>query len=274
MKFSVLMSVYGKDNPAFFREALKSVSSDQTLKPSQIVIVEDGPVPVEVNTAIDSLKNDNTDIEFTVLSKEKNEGLAAALNDGIALCKYKWAARMDSDDISAPDRFEKQVAFIENNPEVDIVGGYIDEFVEDPRASVSIRKVGLTHDDIKKMATTRTPMNHMSVFYSLDAVRTAGCYAVDFGKLEDYKLWVDMISSGAQFANLKDILVHVRIGNGFIARRSNKREINDWDMLQKYLLDAKMITKPKALKNKAYIRIFTYMPAWMKKIAYKTVLRK
>lgn len=138
----------------------------------------------------------------------------------------------------------------------------------------SIRKVPLTHLDIVNMAKTRNPMNHMSVLYAKSFVEKAGKYSENFGKLEDYKLWVDMIMVGATSANLEDILCYVRTGDGFIERRSNKREITDWDMLQRYLQSAGLINKTKAIKNKLYIRAFIYMPAWAKKLAYKTILRE
>ena len=117
-------------------------------------------------------------------------------------------------------------------------------------------------------------MNHVSVMYLKSAVLAVGGYSEDFGKLEDYKLWVDLITAGYKLANIDDIVVNVRVGKGFIARRSNKREIQDWDMLQTYLLKNNLINKRKAWMNKLYIRAFIYMPAWMKKIAYKTILRK
>ena len=117
-------------------------------------------------------------------------------------------------------------------------------------------------------------MNHMSVVYSKNDILRIGGYSENFGKLEDYKLWVDAIADGLIFANLSEVLVFVRIGNGFIVRRSNRREIKDWDMLQNYLLSAQLISKSKARKNKLYIRAFIYTPKWVKKILYKTILRK
>ena len=274
MKFSVLISVYKNDNPVFFREALESISTSQTVKPAQIVIVIDGPVPEEIHNIInDSIQKEN-EIDFTVVPLEINKGLATALNVGIDHCKYEWVARMDSDDISLPDRFMKQVEYIEQNPETDIVGGAISEFQNKPGDIHSERHVGLDQQAIEKMAKSRTPMNHVSVMYKKQAVVNAGKYAEDFGKLEDYKLWVDMIVNGAHMSNIDDVLVYVRTGNGFIARRSNKREITDWDMLQSYLLKGGIINKHIALKNKLYIRCFIYMPGWMKEIAYKTVLRR
>lgn len=274
MEFSVLMSVYGKDNADDFKEALKSVTLTQTKKPKQVVIVQDGIVPSSIDEIIDDIKNQTSEIEITVLKKETNQGLASALNSGLSLCKYDWIARMDSDDISVADRFEKQIAFIENNMDIAVLGGAIAEFENEIGDIQSERHVELIHEEITRMAKSRTPMNHVSVMYLKSAVLAVGGYSEDFGKLEDYKLWVDLIAAGYKLANIDDIIVNVRVGKGFIERRSNKREIQDWDMLQTYLLKNNMITKRKAWVNKLYIRMFIYMPAWMKKIAYKTILRR
>ena len=274
MNFSVLLSVYGKDDASFFKEALLSVSKEQTVKPAQVVVVEDGPVSAEIERSIEDATKESPECEFTIIRKSQNAGLAAALNTGLNACKYEWVARMDPDDISLPERFEKQLAFINKHPEVDVIGGSIAEFTNMPGDQQSERHVGLDMKSIREMAKSRTPMNHVTVMYKKDTIEKAGCYSENFGKLEDYKLWVDLLGKDAILANIDDILVYVRTGNGFITRRSNKREITDWDMLQSYLLDNGIINIFTALKNKLYIRCFIYMPGWMKLLAYKTILRK
>lgn len=268
------MSVYGKDNVAFFKEALLSISHKQTLKPAQIVIVEDGPVPVEMEDVINEIIAITPECEFTIIRKPTNAGLAAALNAGLAVCKYEWVARMDSDDISLEDRFEKQIRFIEKHPEIDCLGGSIAEFNNVPGDLQSERHVALDLNSIRRMAKSRTPMNHVSVLYKKSSVENVGSYSENFGKLEDYKLWIDLLSNNAKLANIDDVLVYVRVGNGFIERRSNPREIIDWDMLQVYLLKNGLITHFEAFKNKCYIRAFIYMPSWLKTRLYHTVLRK
>lgn len=274
MNISVLMSVYSKDNVEFFKEALLSVSNNQTVKPAQVVIVEDGQVPSLIDNIIKEVALSTPECEFTIIRKPKNAGLAAALNTGLQACKYEWVARMDSDDISLNDRFEKQIAFIQKNPTVDVVGGAISEFSVLPGDLKSERHVGLTMPEIKKMAKSRTPMNHVSIMYKKSTVLKAGSYDENFGKLEDYKLWVDLIFNNARLANVNDILVYVRVGNGFIERRSDTREIADWDILQTYLLNTGLINSLDAFKNKCYIRAFIYMPGWLKKFLYQTILRK
>ena len=268
------MSVYGKDNTAFFKEALLSVSLKQTLKPSQIVIVEDGPVPAETEMVIKDVTSQIPECEFTIIRKAVNAGLAAALNSGLKACKYEWIARMDSDDISRPDRFEKQFNYINLHPETDCIGGAIAEFHDTPGDMQSERHVGLNEKEIREMAKSRTPMNHVTVMYRKSTILNVGGYCENFGKLEDYKLWVDLLGINAVLTNINDIIVYVRTGNGFISRRSNRREICDWDMLQDYLLKNNIITRITALKNRIYIRSFIYMPGWLKVLVYKFFLRK
>ena len=276
MKFSVLMSVYKSDDANCLLRAIQSVTIDQKLKPSQLVLVKDGPVSEKIDVNIQKMQSvlKDTDIEFTVVPKDLNTGLAAALNTGLGYCKYEYVARMDSDDVALPERFELELAYITNHPDISVLGGGITEFDDDEDVPLQARIVPQDHDEIVDMLKTRNAMNHVTVVFKKNDILKIGGYSENFGKLEDYKLWVDAVCAGLKLHNISDICVNVRVGTGFIERRSNKREIQDWDMLQSYLLKAKLIGKKKALLNKLYIRTFIYMPAWMKKIAYKTILRK
>lgn len=274
MDFSVLMSVYEKDNPDYYKLALESVTTYQTLKPNQIVIVYDGPVPLEIESNTIEVKQMNPDVEFTIIKQDKNQGLATALNVGLRECANEYVARMDADDYAVPDRFQKQISFLSKHSNIDVLGGTIAEFAENPQKIISIRTVGHTHEEILKMAKRRNPFNHMTVIYKKSKVLAVGGYNVDFGKLEDYKLWVDLIANGAETLNLEDVLIHMRIGNGMLSRRSNKREIQDWDKLQKDLINAGIINQFESILNKIYIRVFVYMPVGLKKNIYKMALRK
>lgn len=273
MEFSVLISVYEKDNPIFFQMALESVTVNQSVKPNQVVIVQDGAVPEEIDEVIRETEFRMPSIEFTVIKKEKKEGLASALNTGIPMCRNNWIARMDSDDIAVSSRFQLQTDYILKHPDISVIGGAIAEFKSEIGDIDSERHVKSEYYEIKKMARSRSPMNHVTVMYSKEAVRKVGGYSEDFGKLEDYKLWVDLIAEGMILFNINEVLVHVRVGNGFLKRRSSTREILDWDKLQTYLLKSKIIDKRKAFLNRLCIRTFIYMPGWMKKIAYKFLLR-
>lgn len=274
MDFSVLLSVYKNDDCNHFKTALESVTIHQSLKPSQVVIVKDGPVDKNIDLVIDKLQNECQDICIDVISLKQNSGLAKALNIGIDNCRYEYIARMDADDISKSDRFLKQVKFLTENTEYSVVGGMISEFESNPNCARTVRRVALTHEKIVSMAKVRCPMNHMTVMYKKQDIIEVGKYSENFGKLEDYKLWVDLIRAGKKLANINDILVDARVGNGFIERRSEKREIKDWDMLQSYLLNGGIINKAQAVANKITIRIFIYMPSIIKRVLYKYILRK
>lgn len=274
MKFSVLMSIYKNDNPIHFKEALESVTINQNLKPNQVVLIYDGPVLKEIDEIIKKIKQQDKTIEYTIIKKNLNTGLANSLNIGLRKCKYEWIARMDADDISVKERFEKQFLFLEKNPEISVVGSHIAEFEKDSSQILTIRKVKLTNKEILKSVKFHNPMNHMSVVYKKNAVISVGGYSENFGKLEDYKLWIDLLKERKKFANIDTELVNVRIGNGFIKRRSDKKEIKDWDKLQKYLLNIGLINKIEVLRNRICIRIFIYLPSWLKKILYQKFLRE
>ncbi len=274
-EFTVLMSVYKGDNAAHLIRALESISFEQTLKPKQIVLVIDGFVADEIKEAILGFEERlDGAIKFTVVTKQQNEGLAAALNTGLGVCETELVARMDSDDISLPERFALQIKYLDEHPEISVLGGNILEFEQDENIIADKREVPSEHEAIVKMLKTRNALNHMSVMFRKSVIAEVGGYCTDFGKLEDYKLWVDVVVANYKIHNLSENLVKARTGNGFLDRRNNKREIEDWDMLQSYLLSVGMIKKSKARKNKLYIRAFIYTPKWVKKILYKTVLRK
>ena len=127
MDFSVLMSVYYKENPEFLKRAFESIWDLQTLKPSQIVLVEDGPLSDGLYAEIKRQKELLKD-KLTVVSLEKNVGLGVALAEGLKACKYDIVARMDGDDVADQDRFLTQIDFLKTNPDISIVGSYISEF--------------------------------------------------------------------------------------------------------------------------------------------------
>ena len=126
MPFSVLMPVYFKENPEYLHSAINSLLH-QTLLPSEIVIVEDGPLTDALYEVIQEFKNNHQDL-FTIIRLPKNGGMGVAMDTGLKQCKYSWVARMDSDDLSRLDRFEKQVKYLQSHPGVDALGGWIEGF--------------------------------------------------------------------------------------------------------------------------------------------------
>ena len=236
--FSVAMSVYKNDNSVYFDRALESITDQQTIKPNEIVLVVDGPVPKETDGVIEKYSKK---YNLKVIRLETNGGLGNALRIATENCSNELIARMDSDDVATADRFEQQLQFVSNNPDVDIVGGNISEFIDDETNIVSFRVVPATDEKLKKFMKKRCPFNHMTVMFKKASVMNAGGY-VDLHFNEDYFLWIRMSLNKSVFANIKTILVNVRIGKNMYARRGGRKYFSTELKLQKYLLENKVIS--------------------------------
>lgn len=214
--FSVLMSLYIKEKPENLRDSLESVLN-QTVVPSQIVIVKDGPITEELENVLGEFVSKNPSL-YTIVPLEKNVGLGLALAEGIQHCSNELVARMDTDDICRKDRFELQLNEFEKDETLDICGSHIEEFEETPDKIVAKRTVPLNHDDIAKYQKKRDGFNHVSVMFKKSAVLKAGNYQSCM-LMEDTYLWVNMLLSGARCKNIDDSLVYVRIGKDMFERR-------------------------------------------------------
>ena len=238
-KFSVCMSVYKNDRPEYVDIAIQSIFIKQTVKPNEIVLVVDGPISMELESLIDNYATKYSEI-FTIIKLEKNQGLGNALRVAVVKAKYDWVARMDSDDIAASDRFEKQKSFLQENLDVDIVGGQITEFIDVESNIVGLRNVPLLSADINVYIKARCPFNHMTVMFRKDKILAVGNY-IDWHYNEDYFLWIRMFLAGYQFANLPEILVNVRVGKEMYQRRGGWKYFLSEAKLQKYMFDKDII---------------------------------
>ncbi|SEP14106.1 Glycosyl transferase family 2 [Halorientalis persicus] len=217
---SVLLPVYYGDSPEQLNTAISSVV-DQTQPPDELVIVRDGPLTRELEQIIER-RSGKTSIPVKQVILEENAGLGYALKIGVKHCSCDYIARMDADDISTQNRFEKQTSYLEKNPEVDIVGGFIAEFTDNPDTTVGVRKVPTSHEEISKLARFRSPFNHATVVMRTDTVLSAGNYRAR-DPFEDWDLWSRMLLDGATAANLPCILLHVRAGPEMYKRRGGMR---------------------------------------------------
>lgn len=210
-----MISLYEKETPESLHSALESVKN-QTLQPSQVVIVFDGPIPKELESIIDEFHNQFN--ELKILKLDKNMGLGKALNFGILHCKNELVARMDTDDICYPSRFEQQVNFMSSHTHISVVGSSIQEFKITPGDIDQFKTPPSNYEDLKKFAKFRNPLNHPSVMFRKSNVINAGSYK-HMPLFEDYFLWVRMLVLGYKIANLNVPLLHSRIGNDMIGRR-------------------------------------------------------
>lgn len=212
-EFSVLISVYSKEKPEYLKAALESIWFKQTLKPTEIIIVEDGPMTNELSMIIDTFQN--VAPAKVVLLKE-NSGLGVALSHGIMSCANEIIARMDSDDISSHDRFEKQIPLI--NKGYDVVSSW-SLFFEDSIDNIIATKKRPENDcDIKKLAKKRSPVSHAASILRKSKVLEAGNYK-HCPLYEDYDLWVRMIMNNAKFYNLQDYVYYIRSSTSQFGRR-------------------------------------------------------
>ncbi|WP_440321445.1 glycosyltransferase [Laedolimicola sp.] len=271
--YSVLMSVYKNDDPGFLKLALESIYEKQTVKPDEIVIVFDGPLNESLYDVLNSFKKDKESV-VKYYPQEVNRGLGEALKIGSEHCTGDYIFRMDSDDISDPYRFEHQILYVENHPDIDVLGTDIAEFNESPNEpDKRVRSCPEKHKDIVNMGKKRNPMNHVSVCLKKDALFKCGGYQTLL-LLEDYYLWLHMIGAGCKLANIHESLVYVRVGNGFDSKRGSKERIIGWRVLQDYMLEIGMINKKEAILNMFSINIFVKTPSWLKKYLYSKLLRK
>lgn len=235
-KFSVSMCVYGGDNPNWFRTAVDSILN-QTARPDEVVLVVDGPVPEALDAVIADYE---TLTMFKVIRLRENVGHGQARRTGLSACTNDLVALMDADDISAPDRFEKQLKLFAENPQLTIVGSDITEFVDEPCHLVGARTVLSADVEIKADMKKRCPMNQMTVMFRKAAVEAAGGY-LDWYCDEDYYLWLRLMLGGGVFANISQPLVNVRVGKEMYQRRGGWRYFKSEAKLQNWMLQKKVI---------------------------------
>ena len=243
--FSVCMSVYKNDNTTDLAEAVLSIYN-QTCPPSEIILVIDGPVPETMHKTIDALVR-KTGI-MRVIPLEKNMGHAIARQTGLEAAKNDLCAVMDADDLSVPDRFEKQLKVFEEYPDVSVVGGLINEFIHTIDNVVGSRIVPKNDADVKAYLRSRCPMNLVTVMFKKSDVMKVGGYQ-DWYCEEDYYLWIRLVLAGYKFYNIQENLVYVRVGKEMYQRRGGKKYFHSEARLQKYMLDYKLISYPKYVYN-------------------------
>ena len=244
--FSVCMSVYKNDSASFLQQTIDSIITKQTARPTEVVLVKDGPLTVELDTQIDALCHVHPEIR--VIALEKNQGLGIALRTAVEAAQYELIARMDSDDIALPDRFEKQLAFMATHPEADIVGGQIEEFITSPDAIVGKRIVPCQNEDIYTYMKRRCAMNHVTVMFRKQSILKAGNY-LDWHYNEDYYLWVRMMLQHMHFANIEDTLVYVRVGEQMYKRRGGYTYYKSEKGIQRYMLEHHLINLMQYINN-------------------------
>ncbi|OBY72565.1 glycosyltransferase [Acinetobacter gyllenbergii] len=272
MFFSILLSLYHKEKSEYFDQCFESIWTQQVQKPTEIVLVLDGPIGGELTACVQNWQSKIGET-LKIIALPQNVGLGKALNEGLKHCSYDWVFRMDTDDICTADRFEKQAAFIQQHPDVVLFSGQVMEFDQDISDANVLKAVPLTYEEIKEFAKKRCPFNHMTVAYKREVILALGGYQHHLF-MEDYNLWLRVIGNNHKVANLPDVLLYARVGNGMHARRKGFEYIKS----EKQLLDLKKQLK---LQNPLYANMlflvrsaFRLLPANMLGKIYNSFLRK
>lgn len=263
------MSIYKNEKVDRFNEAMKSIWNDQILKPDEIILVKDGPLPMDLDLAINCWQDKLSNYLKTVRLSE-NSGLAIALNEGLKHCTHELVARMDTDDISLPHRFSRQIEFMNNHPETSVSSAFIEEF-DETEGVFSVRKLSCEHDDILRFAKTRCPISHPVAIFKKSAVLSVGGYPI-FKKAEDVGLWSLLLKNGYKFGNINEVLLRMRIGKDFFTRRGWEKLQGELDIL-KFQKSIGFINWPHFLKNAAILTFVRLSPPVLKKILYKYTRR-
>ena len=222
--YSVLMSVYAKEQPKYLSEAIDSMLA-QTIAPDEVVIVCDGPLTGELNSVLDKYATSYKET-FKVVRLAKNGGLGNALRIGIKECSNDFIARMDSDDISLPDRIQKQMDAFERDASLGMVGSNVEEFYDSPEHPVAKVILPETHDEIVRFSRKRCAFRHPSLLYKKEEVLKAGNYSSEYLRFEDTDLFSRMLAAGCRCHNVQDFCVKMRISKDFYERRGGVEYIH------------------------------------------------
>lgn len=268
-KYSVLMSVYYKEKADYLRAALESMWV-QTVPTDDFVLVCDGKLTPELDAVIGEMERDHATLHVARLPE--NQGLGHALQAGLKECKNELIARMDSDDISRPDRCEKELKCFLNHPEISIVSGTVEEFSTTIDVVEGRRVLPETPDDIAVFAQRRNPFNHPCVMYKKSAVEAAGSYQ-DFYRLEDYYLWIRMLQMGFKGYNIQEPLLWMRAGSDMYKRRGGWKYAQSQKKLFQYMENSHFINYRLYAENVLMRCTASIIPGGLKEKLFKIFLR-
>ncbi len=269
-EFSLLMSVWGGDDPDFLEAAFRSVVHDQTRPPDDVVLVQDGPVPPELETRITGLIHESP-VPTTLLALDANIGLGLALDQGMASCAHDIVARMDADDIALPHRFATQVPIVEGG--IDLVGSALLEFGTGPDDIVGKRVPPIDAAEIIRYSRFHQPFNHPTVVYRRSVVQAAGGYR-HLAMMEDYLLFAKMIDQGATVGNVAEPLVLYRIGAGAYARRGGVTLLKSEVGLQRQLYEMGFTSRTQLVRNIMVRGGYRLVPEGLRKAAYRRLIAR
>ncbi|GHS87914.1 glycosyl transferase [Bacteroidia bacterium] len=266
--FSVLIALYEKEKPHLLNKALHSVFN-QTVVLDEVVLVLDGKLTDELLQIVEHYKSTYNTLKIVQLPEKK--GLGIALSEGLQHCSYELVARMDTDDVSMPNRFEKLLQVFIDKPEISVVSSWITE-VNQKGNVIGIKTVPETHQEIQKLMSIRQSVNHPASMFKKSAVLAAGNYR-HFHRFEDYELWFRMLDKGFLFYNIQESLYEFYCDNAAISRRGGLEYAKSEIRLMKYLRKKHFISWYQYVLNLVLRIPVRFLPTSIRSLIYKLLLR-
>lgn len=271
MSISVLMSVYKSEKSSYLDRALKSIWDDQTLKPDEIILVEDGPLGEDLNEVVDRWKERLSD-RLVLLYNEVNLGLTKSLNKGIKYVRSEYIARMDSDDISDPLRFERQFNYLQEHPGIDVLGGALQEF-NDENSNLNVRHYPLSPEQCREYIVKASPLAHPTVMMRRRIFDEGITYNEQYRTSQDIALWFELLSKGYSIANIPEVTILFRRDDAVFKRRNRSKAINEFKI---YMSGIKRLY---GVYTFAYLYpmfrlVFRLLPTFVVKWIYGSSIRK
>lgn len=271
MSISVLMSVYKSEKSSYLDRALKSIWDDQTLKPDEIILVEDGPLGEDLNEVVNRWKERLSD-RLVLLYNEVNLGLTKSLNKGIKYVRSEYIARMDSDDISDPLRFERQFNYLQEHPGIDVLGGALQEF-NDENSNLNVRHYPLSPEQCREYIVKASPLAHPTVMMRRRIFDEGITYNEQYRTSQDIALWFELLSKGYSIANIPEVTILFRRDDAVFKRRNRSKAINEFKI---YMSGIKRLY---GVYTFAYLYpmfrlVFRLLPTFVVKWIYGSSIRK
>ena len=227
-KVSVIMAVF--NGQKYIEESIKSIL-EQTFRNFEFIIVNDGSTDRTKEILLDWAKKDN---RIKIITNPNNIGLTKSLNKAINMAQGKYIARQDADDISLPQRLEKQVVFLENHPEIKILGTF--GYAINKEGKVLREEIlPVSSQKIKNMLIKKNPFIHASVMIKKEIIDKVGGYNEDFKVIQDYELWFRILRV-ARGENLPLFLVKKRYQPEMISFKNNKEQLRQRIALKKEVI--------------------------------------
>lgn len=264
--YSVLMSVYYKENPEYLRTSMESMFN-QSVPTNNFVLVCDGELNKSLDAVIAEMQSKHNNV-LQIVRLEKNSGLGNALNEGLKHCKNELVARMDSDDISTLERCKKQLQAFQENDLLAICSGTIEEFETTPDQIKCKRKLPLKNDDIRAFSKKRNPFNHPAVMFKKAVVISVGGYTEKYHLFEDYDLWVRMLQNGTVSQNLEETLVYMRTPYDMYLRRGGKKYAQDMLRFHMWLRRSGWTSKADYFTGATPHAVVCVLPNRLRKMVY------